>query len=89
MRNAIDNSGGGSSERAPRALNGERASERARSVVRVHCEHCGTIAASANVNAEIRCACGSLLARKVPGGYELKCRRCKRAVVVDDPNPAD
>lgn len=30
----------------------------------------------------LRCACGSLLARLVPGGVELKCRRCKRAVIV-------
>jgi hypothetical protein len=26
--------------------------------------------------------CGSLLARLVPEGVELKCRRCKRQVVV-------
>jgi hypothetical protein len=32
--------------------------------------------------AEVRCGCGSLLARRVPGGVELKCRRCKRTVVV-------
>lgn len=30
----------------------------------------------------LRCACGSLLARLVDGGVELKCRRCKRTVVV-------
>jgi phage FluMu protein Com len=29
-----------------------------------------------------RCACGSLLARLVAGGVELKCRRCKRIVVL-------
>jgi hypothetical protein len=29
-----------------------------------------------------RCLCGSLLARLVPGGVELKCRRCKRQVIV-------
>lgn len=29
-----------------------------------------------------RCLCGSMLARLVPGGVELKCRRCKRQVVV-------
>ena len=49
----------------------------------VRCEHCGTLA-TPNASAEVRCVCGSLLARKVPGGYELKCRRCKRAVVVSD-----
>ena len=31
---------------------------------------------------ECRCLCGSLLARLVEGGVELKCRRCKRALVV-------
>jgi hypothetical protein len=30
----------------------------------------------------LRCACGSLLARQVPGGIELKCRRCKRTLVL-------
>jgi phage FluMu protein Com len=29
-----------------------------------------------------RCHCGNLLARLVPGGVELKCRRCKRTVVI-------
>jgi hypothetical protein len=27
---------------------------------------------------EVRCGCGSLLARVVGGALELKCRRCKR-----------
>jgi phage FluMu protein Com len=31
---------------------------------------------------DLRCACGSLLARLVPDGVELKCRRCKRTVVI-------
>jgi phage FluMu protein Com len=31
---------------------------------------------------DCRCACGSLLARLVPAGVELKCRRCKRTHVV-------
>lgn len=31
---------------------------------------------------ECRCACGSLVARLVDGGVELKCRRCKRTLVV-------
>lgn len=31
---------------------------------------------------ELRCLCGSLLARRVPGGVEVKCRRCKRSVVL-------
>jgi len=29
-----------------------------------------------------RCLCGNMLARLVPGGVELKCRRCKRQVIV-------
>jgi hypothetical protein len=33
-------------------------------------------------SAERRCLCGNLLARLVPGGVELKCRRCKQIVVV-------
>jgi hypothetical protein len=31
---------------------------------------------------ELRCTCGSLIARLVAGGVELKCRRCKRSIVV-------
>ena len=30
----------------------------------------------------LRCHCGSLLARVVPDGVEIKCRRCKRRVVI-------
>jgi hypothetical protein len=30
----------------------------------------------------LRCTCGSMLARYVPGGVELKCRRCKRTLIV-------
>ncbi len=30
----------------------------------------------------LRCTCGSVLARYVPGGVELKCRRCKRTLIV-------
>jgi hypothetical protein len=29
---------------------------------------------------ELRCTCGSLLARYVDGKVELKCRRCKRTM---------
>jgi hypothetical protein len=32
--------------------------------------------------ADVRCDCGNLLARRVEGGVELKCRRCKRTVVL-------
>jgi len=31
---------------------------------------------------EVRCHCGSLMARLTSEGLELKCRRCKRVVVV-------
>ncbi|AKU90964.1 hypothetical protein [Vulgatibacter incomptus] len=31
---------------------------------------------------EVRCLCGNLLARLVPGGVELKCRRCKRSITL-------
>ena len=31
---------------------------------------------------ECRCLCGSLVARRVPDGVELKCRRCKRTLVL-------
>ena len=30
------------------------------------------------VEADLRCGCGSLLAKLVSGAVELKCRRCKR-----------
>lgn len=33
-------------------------------------------------SSESRCVCGSLLARITAAGVELKCRRCKRIVVV-------
>jgi hypothetical protein len=31
---------------------------------------------------ELRCGCGSLMARRTASGLELKCRRCKRVIVV-------
>jgi phage FluMu protein Com len=31
---------------------------------------------------ELRCACGSLMARLTAVGIELKCRRCKRVVQI-------
>jgi len=31
---------------------------------------------------DLRCGCGNLLARLVSGGVELKCRRCKRTVML-------
>jgi len=32
--------------------------------------------------ADFRCCCGRLLARAVKGGIELKCRGCRRTVVI-------
>lgn len=34
----------------------------------------------ADEGSELRCTCGSLLARYVGGKVELKCRRCKRTM---------
>ncbi len=31
---------------------------------------------------EIRCHCGQLMARVVDAGLELKCKRCRRLVVI-------
>lgn len=31
---------------------------------------------------ELRCVCGSLLARATDEGIELRCRRCKRVVII-------
>jgi phage FluMu protein Com len=36
----------------------------------------------AAASADCRCLCGSLLARMIEGGVELKCRRCKRTLLV-------
>jgi hypothetical protein len=32
--------------------------------------------------ADCRCLCGNLLARLVTGGVEVKCRRCKRTLLL-------
>jgi len=40
------------------------------------------VAAATKPDNSLRCSCGSLLARVVADGVELKCRRCKRQVVV-------
>jgi hypothetical protein len=31
---------------------------------------------------QVRCLCGGMVARLVPSGVELKCRRCRRILVV-------
>ncbi len=38
---------------------------------------------------ESRCKCGHLLARLTSDGVELKCKRCKRIVVVPYAPPAE
>jgi phage FluMu protein Com len=38
---------------------------------------------------DCRCLCGSLLARWTEGGVELKCRRCKRTLLVPLPPPEE
>ena len=45
------------------------------------CDHCGGNAVRQDGDV-LRCACGSLLAKHVLNGIELKCRRCKRTVLV-------
>jgi phage FluMu protein Com len=42
----------------------------------------------AQPDSDCRCLCGSLLARVVDGGVELKCRRCKRTLLVPFEAPA-
>jgi phage FluMu protein Com len=31
---------------------------------------------------DLRCACGSLLAKVTPSGIEIKCRKCKRIQII-------
>ena len=44
-------------------------------------QHNGTQRA-ADLDGSLRCGCGNLLARVVAEGVEIKCRRCKRHVIV-------
>jgi hypothetical protein len=37
---------------------------------------------AADPDSSLRCGCGNLLARIVADGVEIKCRRCKRHVIV-------
>lgn len=46
------------------------------------CDHSCEAAASQRRGDGLRCPCGSLLARYVNGHIELKCRRCKRTVIM-------
>ena len=45
-----------------------------------------TAAATGSPAADCRCLCGNLLARWVEDGVELKCRRCKRTLLVPFPD---
>ena len=45
------------------------------------CDRCGRGAEPPDGEV-LRCDCGSLLARYVGGRVELKCRRCKRTVLL-------
>jgi len=33
---------------------------------------------------DLRCVCGKLLLKRTPTGFEVKCARCKRTVVLQD-----
>lgn len=46
------------------------------------CSNCLGDPARDDAAGSLRCICGCLLARLVPGGVELKCRRCKRTCFV-------
>jgi hypothetical protein len=71
-------------QRSDRSPKGDDASlvPDTRSTLAERCDHCGIAHASGATGDDLRCTCGSLLARYVPGGVELKCRRCKRSIVL-------
>jgi phage FluMu protein Com len=41
-----------------------------------------SLASSPGVGSEARCECGQLVAKLRPDGVELKCKRCKRIVLI-------
>jgi phage FluMu protein Com len=51
-------------------------------------ENCQPTETAMRQDDALRCHCGSLLARVVRDGVEIKCRRCKRRVVIPL-NPGD
>jgi hypothetical protein len=60
-------------------------SQKKRSKAAAACSECGSPDVGPD-EAEVRCRCGSLLARRVAAGLEIKCRRCKHtSIVVVDP----
>lgn len=48
-----------------------------------HPEHADPASAVRAPAPALRCDCGALLVRLVAAGIELKCRRCKRVVVLE------
>jgi hypothetical protein len=48
-------------------------------LIEVRAERAGGTEAPRGQATEVRCGCGSLLARQVGTSIELKCRRCKRS----------
>ncbi len=46
------------------------------------CDHDCLVLGTQQTTNEMRCDCGSLLARRMERSIELKCRRCKRRVIV-------
>jgi hypothetical protein len=53
------------------------------------CRQCGQGGASRAEDGVLRCECGSLMARYRNGQLELKCRRCKRTILVALERDAD
>jgi len=41
-----------------------------------------SLASTAELGSEARCECGQLVAKLLPDGVELKCKRCKRIVLI-------
>lgn len=41
-----------------------------------------SLASSPELGSEARCECGQLVAKLRPAGVELKCKRCKRIVLI-------
>ncbi len=64
----------------------EEGGERREAMLRIsNSAICGIVEEETEYNCDrgdLRCGCGSLLARLNPKGIELKCRRCKRIIVI-------
>jgi len=45
-------------------------------------DHMKSLASSSDVASEARCECGQLVAKLRQNGVELKCKRCKRIVLI-------